>query len=387
MRRCPVCRNKQSQVLYRHILKLPESLEFMPSSLKIVCCEKCGMIFTESEATQDDYNRYYNVLQAYSVDKSTHSGDEERFTVDFREEEYSIIAPFCNKESLIVDIGTGTGGMLQTFKNHGFSKLVGTDVDDKKELMNAKGFQFIQASIEDLAGLDIQNEEGNVIYILNGVLEHIINVREAMNSLQDIMTETDYLFIMVPDADEYYSHYDKAFRFFGMEHVNHFNEISLKCLLEQYGFEIMIKGKTDHQLSTSSSEPNLYVVVKKKRLFFDSFGRKNVRLYIEKSKQENDYLDKEIEKLLDQNEVIIWGAGSYFMAIAERTRLLECNIKFLVDNNIALQKTQLNGYKIESPLLLKKYPNAHICIVSGAYSESILQEIREMGLPNEVVVL
>lgn len=388
-RRCPICNSNNNELLYVHQLNLVELLNFMPKVLNIVCCEKCGMIYTSSEADQDTYIRYYDTIHAYTDDKNTHNSEEDKFSLELREKEYSIISKYIDTTWNIVDVGTGTGGLLQTFRNHGYQYLTGIDIDNKEEMLLRKGIKFYQGDINSLPNLKIENRnDKHSLFILSGVLEHIFDVSEAMNSLKIAMKMDDYVFIMVPDADGYFSYFDKPYRYFGMEHINHFNERTLDMLLEQHGLEVETQGKFDYRLNDINTDPAIYVIAKKKNIAKDVRGREYIVSYINKSEEYDVKVIDKIESLVcNGKNIIIWGIGSYFMSLCENTPILNCNIEFLVDNNKTLQGTSVKGIEIKNPTEIINHPESCICVVSAAYSENILQEIKELELLNEVVVI
>lgn len=391
-RRCPICGSKSGEVLYTHCLDLPELLKFMPDCLHIVCCNDCGMIYTSSEANQDIYNRYYDSIHSYQVDKNTHREEEDAYIAELREKEFAFIKKYIDTSYNVIDIGTGTGGMLQTFQNHGFHNLVGIDIDDKKDMMERRGFKFLQGDISSLSALNIEgcikSAAGPCLYILNGVLEHVFDVRLAAYALLDSMKPDDLLFIMVPDADAYLSHFDRPYRFFGMEHINHFNEHTITSFCEYYGFEILTYRKFDYCINVANADPALCVLAKKRKWKRDLTGEKSIAAYIKKSKEYEIKTDNIIADLIiSKTPIVIWGVGSYFMSLCKRTALLESNIVFCVDNNESLQGSYIKNIAILSPKELRKYPEYHICVISALYSDNILSEINLMGLPNKVLVL
>lgn len=391
-RRCPICNDNNKEILYTHKLFLPELLSFMPDTLDIVCCKACGMIYTSSDATQNTYDQYYDTLHAYSVDKNTHTDSEEDvYTLEHREHVFNIIKEYVNSEFNIIDVGTGTGGMLQTFQKHGFQHLLGIDIDDKSESMRKRGFEFLQGSVNNLSLMEFPRMSSackDSLYILNGVLEHIFDVHTAMCSLAQTLQGEDIVFIMVPDADEYTTHFDRPFRYFGMEHINHFNSNTLRILFEKYGFEVINQGKFEYRLNDINSDPAIYLLAKKAEVEKDKTGRETVMSYIKKSRENEVDINRKIQELFDsQKEIIVWGVGSFFMTLCKTTKLLSCRLKFLADNNSSLQGTTLEGLVIKTPEEIRAYPECCICIVSAAYSENILEEIENMRLENTVIVI
>ena len=388
MRNCPLCRSNHVELLYQHKLVMTEKLSFMPSEYNIVCCEICGNIYTSSEATQETYDRYYRTLHAYTVDKNTQTMEEDDCIVESREKMVSVLKKNTNPSMQIVDVGSGTGGGLMVLRNHGYHKLLGIDVDDKTQLYKERKLGYQIGGIFDLP--NIVSGRKNV-YLLNGVLEHIYDVQKAIESLLASMNSESVLYIMVPDVERYAEYYDKPFRYFGLEHINHFSREVLGDYLIRNGFTILESGQTEGKYNQYYTEPEIYFVVTKA----DVLNSQEITCYIGPKDKTQEYITKSsqgysldiIKSLYDeQKEIAVWGAGSYLSGMLENTRLSECNISFFVDSNPSLWGTMLNGIEIKSSEFLRKFRGV-IVITSAIYAESIKAEIAKMGLQNKIVVL
>lgn len=388
MRNCPLCNASDAELLYKHKLVMTEKFSFMPSEYYIVCCEKCGNIYTSSEAGQETYDKYYKTLHAYTVDKNTQTVKEDECIVEGREKMVSILKKYTDPSMQIVDVGSGTGGALTVFHNHGYHKLLGIDVDDKLQSYRERQLQYRMGSIFDLPAIASGGEN---VYLLNGVLEHIYDVQRVMESLLASMNSNSILYIMVPDVERYVEYYDKPFRYFGIEHINHFSKDILGDYLIRNGFAVLESGQTEGKYNQYYAEPEIYFVVKKAdvpknyKISHHVGAKEKTKEYIAKSSQ--GYSLDTIESLCDRRaEIAVWGVGSYLSGMLENTRLSECNISFFVDSNVSLQGTMLNGIEIKSSEALRKFQGI-IVITSAIYAESIQAEITKMGLSNKTVVL
>ena len=273
-------------------------------------------------------------------------------------------------------------------RNHGYHKLLGIDVDDKTQLYKERKLGYQIGGIFDLP--NIVSGRKNV-YLLNGVLEHIYDVQKAIESLLASMNSESVLYIMVPDVERYAEYYDKPFRYFGLEHINHFSREVLGDYLIRNGFTILECGQTEVKYNQYYTEPEIYFVVTKA----DVLNSQEITCYIGPKDKTQEYITKSsqgysldiIKSLYDeQKEIAVWGAGSYLSGMLENTRLSECNISFFVDSNPSLWGTMLNGIEIKSSEFLRKFRGV-IVITSAIYAESIKAEIAKMGLQNKIVVL
>lgn len=387
-RDCPLCHSGHAELLYRHKLVMTEKLSFMPSEYAIVCCKKCGNIYTSSEAGQATYDRYYRTLHAYTVDKNTQTLEEDDCIVEGREKMVSILKEYTNPSMQIVDVGSGTGGGLTVLQKHGYYNLLGIDVDDKMQLYKERQLKYRMGSVFDLPSIVSGTKN---VYLLNGVLEHIYDVQKAIESLLACMNSDSILYIMVPDVERYVEYYDKPFRYFGIEHINHFSRDILGKYLIRNGFAILESGQTEGKYNQYYTEPEIYFVATKA----DASGNYEITYYTGAKEKTEEYIARSsqgysldtIESLCDeQTELAVWGVGSYLSGMLQNTRLSKCNISFFVDSNASLQGTLLNGIEIKSSEALKEFQGV-IAITSAIYAESIRAEIKKMGLQNKTIVL
>lgn len=389
MRECPICGNREKKVLCEYKLSMPEKLQFMPKMLRIAECTNCGVIYSDSEATQETYNRYYETLHNYTIDKNTNSIEEDEWIIKSRRIMYDIIKKYLDKDKYIVDIGTGNGGALRFLEKQGYSKLLGVDLDDKKNIFKDSIIEYEVGNAFNIYEC-VRNRKSS-IFILNGVLEHIFDVKRAIDAIKRAMDYESYLYVMVPNAEKYIDYYDKPFRYFGIEHINHFGEELLKSFFLHSGFKIIENGVLEGNYNQYHVEPELYFVLQKGYTSKEvptniNYGLKNsVIKYIEKSEEDN--LNSKIDEIVNTNaEIVIWGVGSFLGGLLENTNLLKGNIRYFIDNNQSLHDTNVKGIQIKSPQSLYDFKGT-ILITSALYSDSILKEIRDMGVENEVIVL
>ena len=91
--------------------------------------------------------------------------------------------------------------------------------------------------------------------------------------------------------------------------------------------------------------------------------------------------------MIDSNEeIVIWGAGSYTTRLLEDTKLSKCNIIAFVDSDTNKQGFKLRNVEIYPPSILKKCSKL-IVISSAIYSNDIIKQIKKMGLKNDLIVI
>jgi hypothetical protein len=86
--------------------------------------------------------------------------------------------------------------------------------------------------------------------------------------------------------------------------------------------------------------------------------------------------------------VIPWGVGLEFFSLYTLAGLSRCNIPFLIDNNPAKQRRQVDGLDIRSSDVLDKLnSDAVVVITSVLHKEAMLNEIGSRSFAGNVVVL
>jgi FlaA1/EpsC-like NDP-sugar epimerase len=85
--------------------------------------------------------------------------------------------------------------------------------------------------------------------------------------------------------------------------------------------------------------------------------------------------------------IIVWGAGLHTQKLLASSKLQRANIACFVDSDTGYDGATLAGLPIQRPADIRTKPQLPIVISSETYQTEILNQIREMGLPNEVVLL
>lgn len=386
---CPVCGNKLCEILHTQSFVIPEK-NILPSSYDLVCCEKCGFVYADVLASQSDYDFYYKELSKYE-DKNIASGtginifDKKRLEDTAKE----IDSLLKNKEKSILDFGCGNGGLLLELKNIGYRNLEGIDpssicVKNIKE-------NNLSASVGSVFNHSCKKKFDLIIF--SHVFEHIRDLKAAFCSITHLLNKDGMVYIETPDASRYYKFYKTPYHYFDIEHINHFNKNLLISLLKINGFKNISFGEKESLFSSDELYPVVWVLGQKtkveKKYKKDSLVKKGILKYIKMSQEinRNKNIFKELKKIKNsQEEIIVWGAGSYTMRMLANSDLGKCNIKFFIDKDSKKQGLKIGKNKIYSPK--KSYNFSGTIIISSAlFSSDIKKEILKMGLKNKLIFL
>ncbi len=390
LRTCPICLNSEGEILHTQSFSLHKEHP-LPNSYDIVACSRCGFVFVDSSAHQNDYNLFYKNFSKYEYSNMEGEGlknDNKKIkrTAD------DISSFIKDKSTKILDVGCAEGDLLSELKNRGYTNLYGVD-PSRSCVSYINNEHKIDANTGGLFSLtSIFNEKEFDCVILTHVLEHIYDLSIAIQNIYSILKDDGILYLEVPDASKYFEYYIVPFHYFDIEHINHFDEHSLTYLTSMNNFEPIFIGKKEFNISERNLYPAVYGFFKKLnkkdnslKLYPNFECKEQIKNYIKKSEKSDVF--PEINSLVDSNEeIVVWGAGSYTNRLLKNTNLGNCNIIAFVDSDPNKQGSQIKNIKIYPPFILKKCCKL-IVISSALYSTDIIKQIKKMGLKNDLIVI
>lgn len=99
-------------------------------------------------------------------------------------------------------------------------------------------------------------------------------------------------------------------------------------------------------------------------------------MYIEIKNSDRHNVDISFFK---DKEIIMFGAATYGLRALEEFENAGSKILCFCDNDKNKENTQLNGYYIQLPQIINKYPKAYV-IVTSTYEKEILIQLSDMGI-------
>lgn len=377
---CPICKSCEKKILYRLCdnmkimgVNFPETASF------IAKCTNCGLLYMDTEATQEDFLEYYK-YGAVAPKYCDMFGKED--TDDYYQHLFQLINPYINKQSSILDIAGAWGEFASYMKELGYEDI--TDLDPAEKCISYANEHGVKSLMTDSTDMRDIREESFDLVILNHSLEHIIDVESTMRNIDRVLKDKGYLFIEVPDVEGYVEEEAAPFNFLTYEHVLHMSMNDMDNLAGIYGYEMINSGKYYKKVS---NYPSIYAVMRKggkREITYSEIPEISMLGYLEKSK-------KNFEKFLaplrqSGEELILWGIGASTAILIESFQ--GCNVQALIDRNPNRQglKFDINGkqYEVKDP---KDVGKGTIVILSIPYHDSIERQIRQMGYDNKIVAL
>ena len=240
-RPCPVCEGCDCADMHTQRFVLPEDHP-LRNGYKVVCCGRCGFVYASTPANQADYDAFYAQFSKYEDNTTSTGSGVTPWDAERLEGTASDIARFVpDRAARIVDIGCANGGLLAALKARGYENLCGIDPSPR-----CARYVHDQLGIEAYAGwlTRLPEEVGAVdAVLLSHVMEHVLELRPALEAVRAVMKPGAILYVEVPDATRYAEFLFAPFQDFNTEHINHFSRDSLANLLRACGLEPAEAGR------------------------------------------------------------------------------------------------------------------------------------------------
>lgn len=392
VRNCPICKDAEVEILHRQKFALPEGHP-LADGYDVVCCVRCGFVYADTTATQEDYERFYAEFSKYEDKQfTTGTGETPWDAKRLQDTARQIAVLVANKKARILDMGCANGGLLKSLSQLGFQNLYGIDpspvcVENVKRL-------GLEARVGSLFNLPAEIGQFDCV-ILSHILEHVQDLKSATQSISRLTkSEGGGIYVEVPNAARYTDYTFAPFQDFNTEHINHFSIATLSNLLGPVGYSLREQGMKLIESSPNMPYPALYSVWDKTEQASSNFRPVkddklvgSIQAYIAKSQAIMDGIDTRLRQALAQlTKVIIWGTGQLAMKLLVETCLANATIAAFVDSNPINQGKKLLGVPILSPERLSTFPYP-IIVTTILHQEDVVQQIYSMRLSNDVVLL
>lgn len=369
IRECPLCGGKEVDKIYSLNFPNNEEINGLPNKYDIVICNNCQLVYDDFDATQKQFDDYYNKNSSYS--QSFHIFYDDQHNKLYKEV-FNFINKYLNsKTTKILEFGCGSGELLKVFHDNGYSNLLGIDYSNAFDKIKTEyNINFKYGNI--FSGKEQINDTFDLI-ILNHMLEHVFDIKESIKNIKNLLNKQGYLYIEVPDSERYKDVYNSPLFHLQYEHISHFSKQSIINLANIYGFDIV----SIEECIWNNIWPSIRSLLKNNP---KNDIKNSLNQYINDSIEDINII---IKRLMMSNEkVILWGIGSSTLQLFS-LGLEKLNIVSIVDASTKKQGKTLLGHKIISPNEIKDN-DATILILPVVYYDSIYKQIKEMGLKNKI---
>lgn len=358
----------------------------------VVTCPRCGFCFADGLPDQVAFDRYYEVMSKYEYNEQ--GGRESDYDLAKFRQVVAFLKPHLRtKDERILEVGCATGGLLNIIKAQGYDNVMGVDPSPSCSRA-AEALYGVSVQTGTLSQMDVEVGSKDML-VLGGVLEHVKDLKTALQRLSGLLAEGGRVLIAVPDASRFTEGEDAPFQEFSVEHINYFGPKSLTNLLARYGFECLALEQIMMAVSHRTTTPVILAMFQKgsqgggqKGWVHDTVTPAALESYIDGSKNANQEIERKISALVqERTPVVVWGAGAHTLRLLETSCLSEARIIAYIDSNARFHGKNLKGIPILAPEALREL-SAPILISSRVYQHEIAERIRkDMGLLNPIIEL
>jgi SAM-dependent methyltransferase len=224
---CTVCGQDTTTTHHANVQSV-----YSAKAYDVMRCANCQHFFTWPAPTTPELDDIYNNRYSYDA----HSLIEREKVM--RAKNYARFIASMPDVSSAMEVGCMHGLLLTELEKHNI-KASGVELDPQAvEHCRQKGLDVVQSSIEE--HLQQAGNRHDVI-IMSHVIEHIAKPQEQLASLHERMSKNGRLVLITPNS---MAKSRRAFgKFWGYwqvpVHINHFNESSMRHLLEKSGFKLL----------------------------------------------------------------------------------------------------------------------------------------------------
>lgn len=387
-RPCPVCAGEHAELVFQQSFQAFERGGPI-DGYDVVVCTTCGTAFADGIPAQSEFDEYYRELSKYEY---AYRGGKESQDDSHRLKGLAELlqSNIPDKSSRILEIGCANGRLLAYLKEAGYRDVRG--VDPSPGCARAARLLY-DISVETGTVFDLKRPDtGYDVVVTLGVLEHIRDLKQAVQNIRDVTSKDGRVFVGVPDASNLIAAQDAPFQEFSTEHITFFSPASLQYLMEAGGFRTVSCASVSLELHCGVLTPAVCGVFEpstdfRKEFSFDNTTREGLIRYIGECKAMDTRLKDRIREAVDGRRVVVWGVGTHTRRLLANDTLRPGDISAFVDASPKYQGQQLAGIPVLSPDHLMGHREP-ILISSYAFQKEISDEIRDrLRLPNELILL
>lgn len=383
-RKCPVCDSQTGMALGTLAYALFDDAE-IASEYDVTCCSSCGFVAINTPSTQEMYDRFYadSFYSPEYLKREISEGEKAYFS-----ETGAILSRHMDKSRELYDIGCGVGYLFDEVKRFGFTHLFGID-PSLQCVTYLNGKDGVTAEVGELVNLPFADKP-LVNIVLSHIVEHLIEVPEALENLSSRMEDGGRVFVEVPDANRYEEFgCGKPLSFFYFQHSIHFSALHLRNLFARFGFQVIAQGGRNRE-ERGFTMPALWAVFEKREadegLVVPDFSlAERVAGWFAHSTL--DPTGEIAELAQQQTPVWLWGIGIHAQMMLAMSPLRQCNIVGLLDANSALHAKSIQGRRIISSSHLAEVDNDSVVFITAlVHGERMIQYLRdEIGFSGRIM--
>ena len=365
--------------------QLNEPEVFYP--LKLFVCDRCFLVQVDEYKKSDEiFNHDYAYFSSYS----TTWLDNAREYVRSMTERFPL-----NRESMIIEIASNDGYLLQYFKERGFNVLGIEPAKNTAHIAKAKGIDTIEDFFgETLAQNLLKKHIKADLLIGNNVLAHVPRIHDFVKGLKTLLKDNGIITMEFPHLMQLIgqNQFDTIYH----EHFSYFSFMTVRSIFESYkliifdvdeltthGGSLRIYARHEDNKDRTISR-NVDSLLEKEH----SIGMNKMDFYLTFQDKINKVKNEFVEFLIKQNQmgkkVVAYGAAAKGNTLLNYCGIKSDLVRFVVDASPHKQGKLLPASHI--PVVeesrIKDYKPDYVIILPWNIKDEIMAQlnyIREWG--------
>lgn len=224
---CQVCGGREREIVYARDF---ESIALGRVHVRLALCD-CGFLYSTPRPTPELLDRHYESSQSASgaVWRAVGEGTRSSRFLGYRVGFVRRLLDEGREAGRVLDIGASNGDFLRALDLPGWEHVGLEPSRLAAAKARARGLEIHEARLEENS---LPAESFDVVTCFS-VLEHVWDVRRAMDAIEELVRPEGLLALYVPDSTKPVS---AVSEFYAFEHLSHFSRGSLTALAKQYGF-------------------------------------------------------------------------------------------------------------------------------------------------------
>lgn len=368
---CPVC--NRDNILNKKIFERDFSgaASIVPfRHYDVIQCTECDMLYAGNIVESIGLENYYAMLSRYESDYNRKWN--ETYVYEFVEEH-------LRQNISVLDVGCAGGGVLNVFKQHGYTNLTGVEPSHNncEYAKREYGITVYPATLDEYVNQNTTKKYDLIIMV--HVLEHILDIRKCIAELTELLNEDGMICLNMPDA-EYFVECNDIYQQFSTEHVNYFTRYSLTSLMSRMGF---IAVKTCNSVLSLWKKNNNGAEV-----IYPSINKDHVLQYFDKCDMMAKKINRKIkEQIEEQDGYYVWGASTQTAMLIQLGIIEVSKIKGVFDGNRNYCGREVYGKMVQLPQELVNLPKYPVIISALAEREIRDYATNELHLENKIICL
>jgi len=261
--RCPVCESEDHK---RIGISEPDQIvkKFLAEDYEIVMCNSCSCYYVFPDISFD--KRTWNQIYSSEYFPQKTRWYYKNRTKQLKSRFNKIFLLLGSKSAItLLDVGSGEGfALLESFER-GWETSGIDIVDNRNDIAKKRGIKFLEGYFMES---NFSADSFDIVYV-DSVLEHVVNPKEYLTKMLNLLTPNGIIYLGVPNEDSLFNSFKKMIYtllrkpnvsaqlkpFRSPYHVVGFNKKSLTYLIRSVGGEIVRMENTGRKFEFLGSPP------------------------------------------------------------------------------------------------------------------------------------